>query len=152
MASPNSTFTAGQILTAAQTNNFPFGWVAEQTLATNYAASSGTTDVTGLSVTFTAVASRKYLIVAMFNLANSTNNVSQIFINNGATALAEGYYGPIGNNNVGTATIFTIQTPGAGSVTYKTQMAVAAGTTTVYGTSTRASLASRMFVLDIGIA
>jgi len=153
MPTPNTTFTAGQILTAAQQNNFPFGIVAETTLASNYANTAGTFDITGLSVTFTGVASRKYLIVAMFNLANNGNNVSQVFIaTSSGTQLAEGYHGPIGNNNVGTATIYTIVTPGAGSVTYKTQLSLTAGTTTVYGTATRASLASRMFVLDIGTA
>jgi hypothetical protein len=153
MATPNSLFTAGQILTAAQQNNFPFGIVAETTLATSYGNTAGSFDITGLSATWTSVASRKYLIVAMFNISNTGANVSQAYIStSGGTKLAEAYQLSETANVPVTLMIYTIVTPGAGSVTYKTQIDIGAGTTTVYGTSTRASLASRMFVLDIGTA
>ena len=133
--------------------NTAWGWVAEQTLATTFTTTSASAvDVTGLSVTFTAIASRKYLITASFNMSNSTNVPAQVFINNGATALAESYYGQVGTGNVQTTMIFAIQTPSAGSVTYKAQASTTGGTLTVYGTSTRASIATRMFVQDIGPA
>jgi hypothetical protein len=155
MATPNALFLSGAVLTAEQQNNFPFGLVTSQTLATTFTTTSVTpVDITGLSVTFTALASRKYLIVAMFNVFPSVVDTGTVFINNGATALAEGFSIPkVGAiTTTSTITMFTIQTPGAGSVTYKTQAATQAGTSTVYGTSTRASLAARMFVLDIGTA
>jgi hypothetical protein len=153
MATPNSLFTAGQILTASQQNNFPFGLITESTLATNYANTAGSFDITGLSATWTSLASRKYLIGAMFNVSNTGSNVSQVYIStSGGTKLAEGYQLVTVANVPQTIMIYTIVTPGAGSVTYKTQIDIGAGTTTVYGTSTRASIASRMFVLDIGTA
>ena len=152
MATPNALFVAGNILTAAQQNDFPFGLVTSATLATTFTtASASPVDVTGLSVTFTALASRKYLIVAYCNTGNSGANTGQFFINKGATALTESYSNPT-NLAITTVNIFAIDTPGAGSVTYKTQASAQAGTQTVYGTSTRASIAARMFVLDIGTA
>ena len=155
MATPNALFVAGNVLTAAQQNDFPFGLVTSQTLATTFTTTSTSpVDITGLTVTFTALASRKYLIVGMFNFGSNAVDTARVFINNGATALAEAFSIPTvgGISTTTTTTIFTIQTPGAGSVTYKTQAATQAGTNSVLGTSTRASLASRLFVLDIGTA
>jgi hypothetical protein len=60
--------------------------------------------------------------------------------------------GGAGANNVSTATIFAMDTPGAGSVTYQARASVSAGTSTVYGTATRASIAARLLVLDMGNA
>jgi hypothetical protein len=153
MATPNALFVSGAILTAAQQNDFPFGFIGTTNLATSFNTASLTAvDVTGLTVSFTALASRKYLVVAVFNLSNTTNVPAQAYINNGATALSEVYYGAIGAGNVQTVTTFAINTPGAGAVTYKAQALTTGGTLTVYGTSTRASLASKMYVLDIGTA
>ena len=59
--SPNTNFTSGQILTAAQQNNFPRGVMG---YATGTAANQGVTttnaDVNGATITFTAVANRAY--------------------------------------------------------------------------------------------
>ena len=152
MATPNALFVSGAILTAAQQNDFPFGLVTSTTLASNFSTTSASpVDITGFTVTFTALASRKYLIVALFNFANSGANVAQVYLNKGATALTEAYGAPV-SSSVASATIFAIDTPGAGSVTYKGQVSTAGGTETVYGTATRASIAARMFVLDIGTA
>ena len=73
MATPNALFVAGNVLTAAQQNDFPFGLVTSQTLATTFTTTSTSpVDITGLTVTFTALASRKYLIVGMFNFGSNT--------------------------------------------------------------------------------
>lgn len=61
--SPNTTFTSGAILTAAQMNNFPrgvMGYVVRDT--GNVTIGTSIADVTGASVAFTAVASRGYLV------------------------------------------------------------------------------------------
>jgi hypothetical protein len=122
------------------------------TLATTFTTTSASpVDVTGFSVTFTAVAARQYKISAYLNIGNSGSAVTQAYINVGATALAEAYSQPLAGN-ISTVHIFAIQTPGAGSVTYKIQYSSSPGTGTMYGTSTRASLASRMIVEDIGAA
>ena len=61
MASPNTTFVAGNILTAAQMNNLPFGLVSK-TEATATVGSITTQTVRITSPSFTAVANRLYRI------------------------------------------------------------------------------------------
>jgi hypothetical protein len=92
------------------------------------------------------------LIVLQTNAANTGNNITQTYISKAGTALSESYSGPIGANNVETEIIFTMDTPGAGSVTYQARASVSAGTSTIYGTATRASIAARLLVLDMGNA
>jgi hypothetical protein len=61
--SPNDNFTAGQVLTATECNNFPRGVMARATSQTSYVlTTSSTVLVTGMTVTFTAVANRYYKI------------------------------------------------------------------------------------------
>jgi hypothetical protein len=57
---PNTDFSAGAVLTAAQQNRFPRGIVALSTVTTSVAAY--TTEMTRTSLTFTAVANRYYKI------------------------------------------------------------------------------------------
>jgi hypothetical protein len=147
----NSEFSTGQVLTAAATNALPFGIVGITTLATTFSTSStSVVDITGLSLTFTAVANRRYFLALVASPSNTGANVSQIYISKGATQLAEGYQYVTTANVPQTVTIFAMDTPGAGSVTYKAQIVTGAGTETVYGTSTRASLAARLVVFDMG--
>ena len=60
--SPNDTFTSGQILTAQECNQFPFGVVALASSTTSYALTTTETIATGMTVTFTALADRYYKI------------------------------------------------------------------------------------------
>lgn len=58
---PNTTFTSGAILTAAQMNRLPWGIMGyAQATANQGGITSAATDVTGVSVTFTADSSRYY--------------------------------------------------------------------------------------------
>jgi hypothetical protein len=59
--SPNNAFVAGQVLTAQECNNFPFGVVGlvERTTGT-LTITTTIGDLTGMSVTFTALANRVY--------------------------------------------------------------------------------------------
>jgi hypothetical protein len=126
-------------------------YIAATTLATTFTTTStSVVDVTGFSVTFTAVAGRQYKITAAVNLTNSGANQNRFYITKAASQLYEGFMPVVTSPIVGTASIFALDTPGAGSVTYKIQMDVAAGTGTMYGTSTRASIASRMMVEVLG--
>ena len=63
MPTPNTAFTAGQVLTAAQQNNFPRGVMAfvKRTTAVT-ALGTAVADISGMSVTFTAQSSRLYKI------------------------------------------------------------------------------------------
>jgi hypothetical protein len=60
--SPNDNFTAGQILTATECNNFPRGVMALATSTTSYTLTTTETIATGMTVTFTPVLNRYYRI------------------------------------------------------------------------------------------
>ena len=60
--SPNTDFSSGAVLTAAQQNNFPRGVMALATSTTSYTLTTSEVIATGMTVTFTAVASRYYRI------------------------------------------------------------------------------------------
>jgi hypothetical protein len=60
------TFTTGEVLTAVTQNNMPFGVVDYKSGTTAQTAINTATDITGLSITWTAVADRVYM--AQFNL------------------------------------------------------------------------------------
>lgn len=60
--SPNNDFTAGQVLTATECNQFPRGVMARATSTTSYTLTTSETIATGMTVTFTAVANRYYRI------------------------------------------------------------------------------------------
>lgn len=58
---PNTTFTAGDVLTADEMNRLPWGIVARSQRTSNQAGiGTTTTDLTDLSVTFTAISTRIY--------------------------------------------------------------------------------------------
>ena len=60
---PNTDFSSGAVLTAAQQNRFPRGVMARATSQTTYVlTTSATAQATGMSLTFTAVANRYYKI------------------------------------------------------------------------------------------
>jgi hypothetical protein len=73
---PNTTFTAGSILTAAQMNRLPWGIVGYAERTSTVTVNTGTSDITGCSVTFTANATRYYRITAA-TLMNSNHGASQ---------------------------------------------------------------------------
>jgi len=62
----NTTFTTGQVLTAAQQNNMPFGVVDYKINTSSDLSINTATDITSLSITWTAIAGRVYM--AQFNL------------------------------------------------------------------------------------
>jgi hypothetical protein len=88
--SPNTNFTSGQILTAAQQNNFPRGVMGYVVRGSgNVALTTTPADVTGLSITFTAEANRGYKIIfnstvqkdgtagyAVFQVTDASNVIS----------------------------------------------------------------------------
>lgn len=86
----NSTFTAGQVLTAAQMNNMPFGVVgrAENTsLSQNVTA---LTDLTSLSVTFTGVANRLYRVEGRVLLKSTVGtDAANLVIRNGSNVILQ---------------------------------------------------------------
>jgi hypothetical protein len=59
---PNTDFSSGAVLTAAQQNRFPRGVMALATSTTSYTLTTSEVIATGMTVTFTAVANRYYRI------------------------------------------------------------------------------------------
>jgi hypothetical protein len=81
---PNTDFTSGAVLTAAQQNRFPRGVMARATSQTSYTLTTSSTTViaTGMTVTFTAVANRYYRIT-YYEPQGQTPNIlgnAQIFL------------------------------------------------------------------------
>jgi hypothetical protein len=82
--SPNDDFTAGQVLTATECNQFPRGVMARAVSTTSYTLTTTETIATGMTVTFTAVANRYYRITyfepqaqTATVLANTTATIRQ---------------------------------------------------------------------------
>jgi hypothetical protein len=72
MPNPNTAFTAGQILTAAEMNRVPRGVIAITNSSSNTLASN---ILTGLNTTFTAEANRAYRVtVYIFTLGSAAND------------------------------------------------------------------------------
>jgi len=78
--SPNTTFTAGAVLTASQQNRLPFGVCALASSSTNYTLTTSAVIATGMTATFTAITGRLYRITYNEPQANTTT------VSNGFTA------------------------------------------------------------------
>jgi hypothetical protein len=152
--SPNTTFVAGNILTAAQQNAFGFG-VCGYTESTTLlqAGVTAEVDLTGMSVTFTAIANRYYKITAfMYGIPTVANAVYQLRIKQGATAL-QTFLNSGGPATAGTTVSGSvIKTFTAGSTTLKLAGALATGSTGSITFNGAATLPVYILVEDIGPA
>jgi hypothetical protein len=86
---PNTDFTAGQVLTAAQQNRFPRGIMAYAESSTNYTLTTAAAVATGMTATFTAVANRYYKITyfepsAQLSSTQTASTFLQIRLTNAA--------------------------------------------------------------------
>ena len=132
--SPNDTFTSGQILTAQECNNFPFGIVAKGQNPSN----TGLTTTVGdfnVSVTFTAIANRYYKYTFYAYASNSTTvSTLETYITDSSNNIkATLNMASPGNSNYTYQMLTYITTETAGSVTRKVRGKCGAGTGTVYG-------------------
>jgi hypothetical protein len=142
-------FNPGDVLTATDMNLLPAGRVASITKVANQAGFGGSpADISGLSVTITALSGRKYKITGQTTVsqgASAANAVLYLLANGSQIAIAStqvvATYGR-------TVTVIAEHTPGAGSVTYKLQCACDAGTVNV---SAATSAPSLLLVEDIGV-
>ena len=101
MATPNATFTAGQVLTAAQQNNFPLG-VVSRTLNTTATIFNNLLTVQELfrAPAFTPVAGRLYRVTYSIGAVAKGSNIGNIDISlrQGSTAgtvLNNSYYSAV---------------------------------------------------------
>ena len=152
---PNVTFVSGAILTAAQQNAFGFGVVA---LATSTTASQGgiggtATDLTGMSVTWTAIASRYYKVTYhIYAYPTTTNACFSVNLQQGATlkqiSITNGGVTAVGTTCNG----IYVSTFSAGSTTLKLTGATTAGSLGSFTFASAATLPWILCVEDIGPA
>jgi hypothetical protein len=116
---PNTNFTAGAILTAAQQNRFPRGIMQIGKATTNFGAVSAEI-VTLSAISFTAVANRYYKITyfepEMFQNANETVT-QRIRLNNVTGTLLNSSLLSRETNNNSTMQTIAVETFSAGTVT-----------------------------------
>jgi hypothetical protein len=126
----------------------PWGYIGHATFGTT--AQTGITtvvDVTSSSVTFTAVGNRRYSIqVGLLFSQLTANGTSQIFINRGGTDIGHADYSTLLAGNSSMISRHIMDTPSAGSVTYKARAQTSAGTLTIANNVSEGFL----IVTDIG--
>ena len=154
---PNTDFTAGQVLTAAQQNRFPRGVMA---LATSLTNQNITTEAltTGMSVTFTAVADRYYRVTyyenAPFKATTATGATFRVRQTNLAGALIVAtnvYFAATGQNTAAMSSIVTTFT--AGSITLVGTAEIPSGTLTLERNGfSQTRVGAYLLVEDIGAA
>jgi hypothetical protein len=130
---PNTTFTAGSILTAAQQNAFPRGLMGYVVRTTgNINLTTTLTDVTGASVAFTAVANRGYLVTftALIGKTGTTGQVDITLTDGSNNALQNLFIDiPTGEFQIFNLTyLVTTLTAGAQTLKIRAKVSVAGGT------------------------
>jgi hypothetical protein len=146
--SPNTDFTAGAVFTAAQANNFPRGVMAYViNTTTNPTVTTTLADVTGMTVTWTAVANRLYRVTFEGMIGNTNNSQNQyVFTNSANTQLDQTFQENLANQ----FQVLNYQylfLGSAGSTTVKLRAVAQAGTLTFYGGGTRSM---SLVVEDLG--
>ena len=130
---PNTDFTAGQVLTADQTNRFPRGVMAYNPKATNTGLTTTLGDV-GTSVTFTAVANRyyKYTFYCGASNASASGTLECYITDNANNILGTLNLYLVGGGNYSAVHNVLIRTETAGSNTRKVRAKVESGTGTLF--------------------
>jgi len=151
MASPNTTFSTAQILTSAQANNFPFGlvgFVENQSLAQT--GITTVVDITGLTLTFTGVAGRRYRVDGFLLLQStvSADTVNLIIRNGAGTSLQQAIY-PLPLSSNAYMCISSLVLAATGSTTIKLSVQRQAGTGTITANG-GGSFPAQLVITDIG--
>lgn len=146
-------WTANDILTAADLNaafaNLPVktSWHAK-TSGVDQAGISVITDVTGLSVAWTADASRQYRTTISFNLQKlTTANTAAVYITNAASATIIAKSVTLAINDLIPVHFEWVETGLSGAQTRKVRVETATGTLTVVNSFSRNGI---IIVEDIG--
>ena len=148
---PNTTFVAGAVLTAAQMTRLPWGIMAYAAATSNQTGITATADITSLTVTYTAVATRYYrTTVYLPDAFQVTANSQSIYtIADGSNTVKQlGNFFMLATEHNG-VTLTLIETGISGSITRKARAFTNAGTLTI---QSAASSPSYISVEDIGQA
>jgi hypothetical protein len=151
---PNTTFVAGNILTAAQQNAFGFSTVAlAKTTAMTQSGVTTAVDLSGATVTFTAIANRNYKVTwQTYGTCTSAGNGGTVTLNNGATILQYATTNLINSSSGATINGLYIGTFTAGSITLKLVGSLAAGGSGSVSFQSVATLPTFLLVEDVGPA
>jgi hypothetical protein len=127
------------------------GFIGQASITATSAVFTTLADIAGLSVTFTAVANRRYKISASGFIASTVaNDTGRLSITDGANAQQQAGNVPLPVANTGYAMgFFVVVTPSAGSVTYKIRGERQAGTGNLT-ISAGATLPATILIEDIG--
>jgi hypothetical protein len=119
-------FVANDVLTAADMNLLPGGVIGVGTRTTDQTVAGGSTDLTGLSVTFTAPGGRRYRVsVTLPNVTYTTDPIDEnyLILKNGAddTLAGVGFdrWPASVPTSIGGVVLVAVVSPPAGSVTLK---------------------------------
>jgi len=151
MATPNTTFVSGAILTATQQNNLAWGQLGTGLKSTDQVFTTRA-DLAGLSVSFTAVVNRVYQVTFVSNLFCAAGSDVTLYLTDGTTDFHESLGSILATSPYQTRA-FTVSISGLTAGTKTIKMAGASGSScTMYGTTIRASIGAKMTVIDIGAA
>jgi len=157
----NTSFTSGQILTAAQMTALPWGVVNTTsggtssrgyiaiTTATSNAAATGVVDVTSATMTFTGIAGRIYkLTLSGATTSTSAGGLCTFTITDGSNVILMNQREEYASNGFGMLSMtyfFTL----TGSATYKLRMDSDIATSTIGGAVPNQII---MIIEDIGVS
>ena len=148
MAGPNTTFTAGNVFTAAQANNFPRGLMA--TPATSVTTTTFTGETQMLAYTFSQVNGRSYLLQYFEPSLNGTaaGTVTARITTGVAGTPYNSSTSPLAILISNTALVTVVYTSGtSGSLTIYATLAASSGTATATRSATRFP---QLYAVDLG--
>jgi hypothetical protein len=148
----NTTFVAGNILTAAQMNNLPFGVVGKAENTSLSQSVTTLTDLTSLSVTFTGVAGRLYRVEGRCLLRSTEGtNPGTLMVRNGSNTILQLHIIDCEIANIDYSAYVSSYLTATGSTTLKlsAQRQAGSGTFTASGGGT---FPAQILVTDIGLA
>ena len=148
----NTTFTAGAVLTAQQMNNLPWGVVGRAQKTTDTGVSTTATDVSGLSITFTADSTRLYKlsITAFGENTGSGSYYTEALITDGSNNIKQRIRGGADNTSVYyQLSGFLYETGLSGSVTRKIRVNTNTNASNILG---NAAYPFQFLIEDIGPA
>lgn len=143
---------AGTVLTATNLDRYPGGWVGEASAtSTQTSAGVGVEDLTGLSITFTAVAGRRYKISAIAAFTASVNDGAMaLILTDGSNTQLQASTAPVVSATLSQPLdLFHTEVPGAGSITRKLRMQKPSGTGTLQ-LQAAASRPALLLIEDVG--
>ena len=148
---PNTTFTAGNVLTAAQMNRLPWGVMGYAQAVTNQTGITAVTNITNASVTFTADSTRYYRTTLFLGYAEqqTANAYLSAFITDGSNVIKSTstmYQTPSAGDHL---IVVAVETGLSGSTIRKGRAQTSAGTLTLAASSTQPLF---IVVEDIGEA